>query len=224
MKKIVRKLYFKIGDVFWMKSKIFRPMAVALTMAVGIGTTAMAASVVTSTNYTYGATNNPTVTVTTNVTAARDSQVTFLVSKGDLSTNEGQIIYIDQAGANENGVVSTFTFTAAQDTLYDANVTAKFGTDGNDKAFPIFHFNEGVDYLTNATASVETVKDVTLDETEGLTAVAKYAGNVTKYGFTLKQGDTVLGELPAYASKDGIFAIQVKGLTGSGYTLEPYAR
>lgn len=224
MKKIVRKLYFKIGDVFWMKSKIFRPMAVALTMAVGIGTTAMAATVTTSTTYTYGATDNPTVTVTTNVTAAADSQVTFLVSKGDLSTNDGQIIYIDQAGAAAGtGVVPTFTFTAAQDTLYGANVTAKFGTNGSDNAFPTFHFNEGVDYLTNGAVSVETV-DVDLDEKEGLTAVAKYVGNVTAYGFTLKQGDTVLGELPAYASKDGIFAIQVKGLTGDGYTLEPYAR
>ena len=207
-----------------MKSKIFRPMAVALTMAVGIGTTAMAATVTTSTTYTQGATATPTVTVTTNVTAAPDSQVTFLVSKGDLSTNEGQIIYIDQAGAVAGtGVVPTFTFTAAQDTLYGADVTAKFGTDGSDNAFPTFHFNEGVDYLTNGAVSVETVT-VDLEEKEGLTAVAKYAGNVTEYGFTLKQGDTVLGELPAYASKDGIFAIQVKGLTDAGYTLEPYAR
>ncbi len=207
-----------------MKSKIFRPMAVALTMAVGIGTTAMAATVTTSTTYTYGATTNPTVTVTTNVTAAADSQVTFLVSKGDLSANEGQIIYIDQAGAATTGVVPTFTFTAAQDTLYDANVTAKFGTDGSDKAFPTFHFNEGVDYLTNAAALAETVTGVTLDETEGLTAVAKYVGTVTEYGFKLMKDGVEQGELPAYASNNGIYAIQVKGLTDDGYTLVPYAR
>ena len=211
-----------------MKSKIFRPMAVALTMAVGIGTTAMAASVVTSTNYKYGATDNPTVTVTTNVTAAADSQVTFLVSKGDLSVtsgeNAGRIIYIDQAGADANGVVHTFTFTADQATLYNAAVTAKFGTDGNDKAFPTFRFNEGVDYLTNADPSVETVTNVSLGDIEGLTAVAKYAGNVTEYGFKLMKDDVEQGELPAYASKDGIFAIQVTGLTGNGYTLVPYVK
>lgn len=206
-----------------MKSKIFKPMAVALTMAVGLGTTAMAASVTTTTNYTYGAADNAMVEVATNITGAiANSQVTFLVANGDVSDN-GSIVYIDQAGTG-NGTTVDFTFKAKQNDLYNANVVAKFGTDNTANTdLKAFKFFDGVDYITNGTAQLELVGDVELDSEVGYTfaIVGKISGDVKEYGLRLKNksDSSVIGEFPAYASENGVFAVTVNYGDSTEYTL-----
>lgn len=203
-----------------MKRKIFMPMAAALTMAVGISTTAMAANVTTTTDYAYG-NDSFDVTVTTYVTTTEGEEVTFLVANPTVTTGT-DIVYIDQQTATANNELE-FTFKAKQSDLYkDTAVSAKFGTDGTDKDFGTFKFNAGVDYFTNATTQVNEAPDVTVEETGGLIKVAKFVGNVTEYGFELYKGDDYQGDLKAYASKDGVYAVQVKDLEEDDWILYPY--
>lgn len=206
-----------------MKSKIFKPMAVALTMAVGLGTTAMAASVTTTTDYTFGADSAAVVTVTTNITGAvANSQVTFLVADGDVS-DDGSIVYIDQAGTG-SGTTVDFSFKAKQSDLYKPNVVAKFGTDndGNTDLKP-FEFNDGVDYITNGNAEVTKIptSNFEFDENDedlvndGYSVVGKFSGNVSEYGMYLwrnpegSNGNPVEYYFPAYASENGVFVVSV---------------
>lgn len=229
-----------------MKSKIFKPMAVALTMAVGLGTTAMAASVTTTTNYTYGEADTM-VEVTTNITAATpNSQVTFLVAEGDVSTSTGKIVYIDQAGIDSTGNAN-FTFKAKQSDLYkNATVTAKFGTDNTANTdLKAFKFFDGVDYITNGNAEVVNVSPEVLNPAEGngvsFCVVGKISGDVSEYGLCLWRDVATYDEekavyvydkerhfFPAYASEDGVFVVTVDpngsdNFTGSDWKCEVYA-
>lgn len=212
-----------------MKSKILKPMAVATIMAMGLGTTALAATVKTTTDYEFDASGDPSVTVTTNIgAAAPSSQVTFLVANGKV-TDGSNIVYIDQAGVDSEGNAK-FVFKVAQSKLYaNTTVTAKFGTDGTyGSELKSFGFYDGVDYFTNGTAAIENVTDITLDSSDTsktYIVYGKITGAVKEYGLKLTK-DSEEAKFPAYATEDGVFVVTVDAGTSdyaSGWTASVYA-
>lgn len=211
-----------------MKSKILKPMAVATIMAMGLGTTALAASVTTTTDYTYGG-DNPTLTVTTNIGGATSgSQVTFLVANGDV-TDGSKIVYIDQAGVGTDGTAE-FVFKAAQDKLYaNASVTAKFGTDNSANTdLNSFKFADGVDYITEANAQVKELSAFNLDSEDDTTdkyvVYGQISGIVTEYGLKLEKDGETTKYFPGYATEGGVFVVTVDKTDLDGWNASVYAK
>ncbi len=212
-----------------MKIKFSKVMAIVCAVSVAFaGLTAFAAGEVTTIT-TYDANNGTDVeiTVTSTVTGAEaNKEVTYYVSKGS------EIVYINQKTADENGDTD-FVFKAKQGNVLAA--TAKFGTDAATNAFPTFTFAEGINYLTEGTATATVVsygaqEYTPVDENgnEG-TAVtgnvfkAKVSGAAVEYG--IKIGDN-LYPAAGCSEVDGTYMVIING-TGinlAGATVYAYAK
>ena len=104
-----------------MKSRKLKAILAALS-AVAVMATAMTGFAATKTTYDV---DSKKVIVEETVTAEAGKEVTYLVKSND------QIVYIDQATANESGT-ATFSYKIAGDKLAaDLSTTATFGTDGD---------------------------------------------------------------------------------------------
>lgn len=167
-------------------SKTLAAVLAATTLTAISGISAMAASVKTVTNYTYGdasASVRVTSTVTDSATNA-GKQITYLVAT-DTPSDEGAIKYIDQAPLDENGVAE-FEFTATQSAIYsNAEISAKFGSDANIE-MPTFTFADGVDYYDNGGSNAVTVGEIVPDSKNNRTVIyGTLTGNVSEYGVTI---------------------------------------
>lgn len=215
--------------------------SIAALMAVCVGTlssvTAMAASMVTNTTYTYGADRNAKVYVESAVSGVETGkQVTYLVSKANPATGS-DIVFIDQKKA-ENADV-TFAFVANQADLYQADysIQAKVGTDStnaDNQTLDVHKFTEGVNYYNgslnpsfaeggqNTDELVNGAKGL-LDDATGNTRVefAKLNGNLSgyEYGFKDAKGNKyrAMG-----CGKDGLFCVVFNFDGAADLELTPY--
>lgn len=198
-----------------MKIKFSKVLAIVCALSVAFaGLTAFAAGEVTTIT-TYDANNNADVdiTVTSTVTGAEaNKEVTYYVNNAD------GIVYINQKTADENGDTS-FIFKAKQGDVIRA--TAKFGTDAATNAFPTFTFAEGINYLTEGTATATVVSYgsqayIPVDEngTEGAEVTAshsfkaKVSGAAVEYG--IKIGDN-LYPAAGCSEVDGTYMVVING-------------
>lgn len=222
-----------------MKMKKIAAASLAVCVCALSGMSALAdtaPTVVTTTGYFYGDGTEKTdaIEVYSKVTGVEaGKQVTYLVWNG----NENGISYIDQKAAGTDGSAD-FTFKAAQNKLYPStyNVVAKFGTDdANRGALPTFELKQGVNFVTDGTAthnSIDTPNDFNVtDVTKATGAQVKFgtfSGNVKEYGVTVTV-DGVSKEFPAVgatwnAEKTmATFCVVFEGLP-AGATLDTYAR
>ena len=194
-----------------MKIKFSKTLAIACVLCLAFATlTAFAAPTVTTiTSYDYEAADSAEMTITTTVAGLeQNGEITYYVAK-----ETGDIVYIDQATAEDNKVV--FTFVAKQ-----GDVLAATAENGSDKGytFPTFEFNEGCNYLTEGTA--------TIAETEGAWGVAnpdttvggyifqgKVSGAAKAYGVAITVGGTEVELQAMGCDKDGTFAIVLQNIT-----------
>lgn len=191
-----------------MKIKFSRTLAIACILCLAFATlTAFAdVTVTTITNYDYEAAADADMTITTTVAGLeQDGEITYYVAK-----ENGDIVYIDQATAEDNKAV--FAFVASKE-----NVLAASAKNGSDKgyAFPTFVFNDGCNYLTQGTATVaKTDANCGYDEaTKTYTFQGKVSGATTVYGVKITV-DGVEEELLAMGcDKDGTFAVEIQNIT-----------
>ena len=218
--------------------------SIAALMAVCVGTlssvTAMAASMVTNTTYTYDAGSNARVYVESAVSGVENGkQVTYLVSKANPTTGS-DIVFIDQKKAETTSV--TFAFEANQTDLYknDYSIQAKVGTDStivDNQTSDIHKFTEGVNYYqgngapsfaTEGQGSDEDMQNAkklfgeAIDSSKEFKVVfAKLNGNASgyEYGFKDANGNKyrAMG-----CGVDGLFCVVLNFDGAADLTLTPY--
>ena len=209
-------------------SKTLAAVLAATTLTAISGISAMAASVITTTDYTWGGGADTTVQVTSVVKAAdkENAQVTYLVATANPS-EEGAIKYIDQAPI-KNGE-ATFTFTAKQSEIYDgATISAKFGSDDTTiaEAMEKFTFADGVDYYDNGNLAV-TLETPVLDAVNNRTIIyGTLTGNASEYGVTINNTETFKAMATTYSENGGKFAIVIYGwqFDAATDTVAPYVK
>lgn len=191
-----------------MKIKFSRTLAIACILCLAFATlTAFAdVTVTTITNYDYEAAAGEDMTITTTVAGLeQDGEITYYVAK-----ENGDIVYIDQATAEDNEAV--FTFVASKE-----NVLAASAKNGSDKGytFPTFEFNDGCNYLTEGTADVEkTGANCVYDEaTKTYTFQGKVSGAAKAYGIKITIDEVEEELLAMGCDKDGTFAIEIQNIT-----------
>ena len=191
-----------------MKIKFSRTLAIACILCLAFATlTAFAdVTVTTITNYDYEAAEGADMTITTTVAGLdQDGEITYYVAK-----ENGDIVYIDQATAEDNEAV--FTFVASKE-----NVLAASAKNGSDKGytFPTFEFNDGCNYLTEGTADVEkTGANCVYDEaTKTYTFQGKVSGAAKAYGIKITIDEVEEELLAMGCDKDGTFAIEIQNIT-----------
>ena len=194
-----------------MKIKFSRTLAIACILCLAFATlTAFAdVTVTTITTYDYEAAADADMTITTTVAGLeQDGEITYYVAK-----ESGDIVYIDQATAEDNKAV--FTFVASKE-----NVLAASAKNGSDKGyqFPTFEFNDGCNYLTQGTATVT--------ETAGAWGVAnpdatvggyifqgQVSGAATAYGVSIEIGGERVELQAMGCDANGVFAIVLQNIT-----------
>ncbi|MBQ4629865.1 MAG: hypothetical protein IJB70_02640 [Clostridia bacterium] len=170
-----------------MKSRKLKAILAALS-AVAVMATAMTGFAATT---TYDATTGK-VSVKETVTADPDKEVTYLVKSND------QIVYIDQATANDAGEAVFEYKIAAGKLADDLSTTATFGTDGNgvtggDSVLKLYGYKDDstsfenctVDYDYEIAGSEDTVT-ATLNVDDNYEIVSYTIDNGEKISFTTK--------------------------------------
>lgn len=206
-------------------SKTLAAILAATTVTAISGISALAAtSVVTNTTYDWNnsADADATVTVTSTVTDTdkKGAQVTYLVATSNPS-DTGAIKYIDQAALDLTTGIAEFKFTAKQSVIYDAGITAKFGSDDTTVAGAMksFAFVEGVDHFENGDADTE------FEVTNATGSNAWYgtvSGNVSEYGIKVSKGEEEY-TFPAKGSLNGTFYVEIVGADLTGWTVTGYS-
>ena len=203
-----------------MKMKFFKTLAIACVLCMTFATlTAFAGVTVTTiTNYDYDAAETADMEITTTVAGLeKNGEITYYVANTD------GIVYIDQATAASNK--AEFKFTASKKAVLAA--TAKNGSDQG-YVFPTFEFNDGCNYLTEGTATVEkTAANCKYDEaSKTYTFHGKVSGETKAYGVTIKLDDGTTEELLAMGcDEDGTFAVEIQNISATeAATVAGFAR